>query len=239
MSSFLNEQHQVAIVEQDQRRAATVLSEIERLAKRESMTALQLCKLLSESRREKYPQKVKNMTFDDWVDQASLGIGKRQANYYAKIWDVGTEELTISEDQLEEAGITKLKLIFTLDPEQFEPEIRDLVERAPDMTVDHIKEEVKALKAPGEEDFSWINAPILREDKDIYYDKAIMLVRMRAGQTLDVKSNSGKDLSEGAAIAHLAQAFLQDPNNEAEKMGEGGTFTDSVEIGDMPDESEA
>jgi hypothetical protein len=223
-----------AIIEQVQSRDSFVREQIEALTKVVSLSSLDLAELLSEAKRELYHIRWGFPNFDDYVVQAQLGIGKRQAAYLINIYN-GAETLGIPREALEAAGISKLKLIFTLDMEQYGELIRDLVQRAPGMTVEQVSDEVKQLKEAGEDNFSWINAPVLREDKDGTYAEAISFTRTREGQTIDVKSQQGKDLSEGACIVVWAQNYMQDPNNEMSELGEMGDFEDAIELDEPHD----
>lgn len=194
----------IAEVQMDTRRANEVLSKIERKVEIESIAWLELAELLSEARREDYPRQVRNMSFDQFVEQANLGIGKRQAYYLMNIWDAA-DKLTIPREQLEAAKKAKLKLIFTLDAEKFSPEIQGLVKEAPELTVEEVAERVKALKSPDEDEFTWLNVKVKREDRD----QEILPAMELAKQTV------GEEMGDGEAITHICEAFRQDPNNQA------------------------
>jgi hypothetical protein len=210
-----------AIIEVDTRRANDVRKAIESKAHNVSKDSLDLAELLSESRRENYHRVWKFTSFDSYIEQAQLGIGKRQAYYLVNIWD-GADTLTIPREELEAAGISKLKIIFTLDIEKFQLEIRELVKQAPDLTVEEVQARVKALKAPDEEGYVWRNFKLRKEDAEQEVDGAMELAKQVVGE----------EMGESECLVHICENFRQDPNNtatgSAEPMAIGEYIEDEV-----------
>ncbi len=85
------------------------------------------------------------LRFGDWVESLGADISARQAGYYVNI---GSKALRLNIDRptLKKVKISKLKEIFSLDPDKFSSEMTALIAEAENLTLDQVKAKVAALK---------------------------------------------------------------------------------------------
>lgn len=163
-------------------------------------------------------------TFQEYVASTKLRTSKAQ--YLRKIASV-MEQVGIPREEYEPVGITKLRAITSLKPENFwtNPEtgeeiqlaifISELVEKAPDMSLKEIEEFVKTLKGlVDENEMVSRHFRVSRLVADNSIDPAIELAKKQIGSTHKDEEGISQDASDGACWEVIAVSFLLDPANE-------------------------
>jgi len=150
--------------------------------------------------------------FTEWIEQSELEIGVRNGYYYISIAKK-TRELGLTEKDLSEIPISKLKEILSLAPSEHEKTIRALIEEADSLSVEEVKEKVRGVKQKhGEEVYCHLNFKLTEEVKEIV-EEAMELARKLNGSTVDTTTGEVVDISNSRCLEFIAASFLQDPNN--------------------------
>ncbi len=216
-----------AIVRRDTRRSQEVKKKLEAYQDTLTTDKFDIAELLSEANRNDYAADWGYENFEEYLTETKFDVSPREAYYLIKIVDTA-RELGIERKKLVAAGVSKLKVIVSKAQGE---EVIKLINDAPKVTLVDLKKRFEK-NAGDDPDFTWLNVPMKREDKTEYYDEAIRLCRAITGDTINVNTGQPKDLSEGAALAHICQSYLQDANNQAELLGEEGDYTDEVAGGE-------
>jgi len=179
-----------------------------------------LCDLLLEVQEKDYARNW-GYDFGAWVEeQSGLDMSARQAYYLANIAKKA-RTLGLSRGDLKGTKISKLKEIFTLNPEQHGEQMKQLVAGAiQGDSLETIKNKVQEVRAQdGMEPFTYLNLRIPRSVKDETVDPAFELVRRMYGNTRDAETGELMDINDAKCIELICVAYLQDPNNYPENQG--------------------
>jgi hypothetical protein len=170
-----------------------------------------ICDLLLEAKDNNYHTHWGYVRFGDWIEEASgLRISARTAYYYITI-ATKVKELGLSREQISAVGISKLKEIFTLEPEEHANHMKELVEAAPDSSLDDVSEAV--AKVRGKEPAKYMTLKLDPEVKETVKE-AFELARRVHGST--VRHGEVVDITDSRCMELICASFLQDPNNYAE-----------------------
>jgi len=170
-----------------------------------------ICELLAEAQQHDYHHVWGFERFQDWIETASgLDMSGRQAFYMIQIAN-RAKQLGLTRDQLKLIKISKLKQIFSLDPDQFAAEIKALIEEAPGLSLDEVTNRVRALKGQSEQIFMTIK--VERSIKDTI-DRALELAKRNYGSVM--LGHDATDISTSQCMELLCVSYVQDPNNSPE-----------------------
>lgn len=163
-------------------------------------------------------------TFQEYIASTKLRTSKAQ--YLRKIAAV-MEQVEIPRDMYEPVGITKLRAITSLKPSESwtNPDtgeeiklsvfIKELVEKAPDMSLAEIEEFVKTLKGlVDENEMVSKHFRVSRLVAEAAIDPALELARKQIGSTHKDEEGVSQDASDGACWEVISVSFLLDPANE-------------------------
>ena len=233
-----------ALIETDGRRADAVRKRLEQLVTASTLTDFEQADLLAEAKTNGYWQQWKFPSWDDYIKSTGCDLSKREIAYRIQI-SLGAKLLEVNKTELAAAKMSKLKLIFSLDPtkevadeatlevESMGNIMKQLVSDAPHKSLKEIAEIVKRLKGETEDEegeLTWLNLPVRRDAKQVVIG-AIELAQKLAGTTIDVLTKEEKDLSTAAALELIAGDYLADPNNQFDEgtAGDFEDFSDSVD----------
>lgn len=175
-----------------------------------------LCELLLEAKEGEYHLIYGFERFGDWVEQGSdLDLSARSAYYYINIGEKA-RELGLTREMLKQAKISKLKEIFTLEPEENGDDMKRLVESASSSSLEEIKKEVaKAKEKSGVPTAAYMTLKLDPMVKDTV-EEAIELARRNYGDTID-EYGEVKDASVSKCVELICVSYLQDPNNHQQE----------------------
>lgn len=206
----MNENTPAIYGEQVAGRAATVRKVLSALASNVTEATFDIAELLAEAKSTGYFRAWGYETLAEYA-QKELHIRQRKSQYLVRIVQV-CKHLGVDRQHYEPVGVTKLREITRLNPEDFfynpttstnEP-MRDhmvqLLADAPDMTADAVEERVKELLGQtGEDEMVWMPAyPVKRAVRD----KIILVAQELARRLL---GSAGKD-EEGMALEYSTGA---------------------------------
>ena len=229
-----------AIIQRNTTEGEHILARLEQIARQQQMSTFDIAELLYEVKRNDLWALKKFESLEEFCKASSLDLKIREVHYLIAV-HAKSKLLEISKDDLVKAKISKLKVIFQLDPavqvedpatgdtESMADIIRRLVKEAPFKTLVEIKEIVRRLmndlaETPADE-LTWLNLPCRRDAKEVV-TRALDMARALSGSTVDMHTHSPKDLSDAIALERICADFLADPNNQAEEFGEEGSFED-------------
>ena len=209
------------IGEQIAGRTATVRKILSSLATNITAATFDVAELLYEAKINLY---YRAWGFESLYDYAwrELGIKQRKAHYLVRIVQV-CRAMNIPRKDYELVGVTKLKEITRLEPEDywFNPEtktnepvsdhILNLFSNAFDMTAEQIEEEVKKLKGEvGDESMVWMPAfPVKKSVRDRVILPAMELCRKMLGSAgRDKETGTALEYSNGAVFEIICADFL-------------------------------
>jgi hypothetical protein len=216
--------------EREAGRSQKVREALELLSKNVATSRLDQGELLAEVKSNHYYVGYGFESFAQFVAE-SLDMKERQALYLISI-ATKAKDLKIDRSSLEPIGISKLKEIFSLEPDSFffnaatnqneklDTHMKRLLELAPTVSLDAIRAEVKRLKGiQGDDEYTWLNIHIKRADKE-EVEKAFELFRRNNGDLAKDKDGDPIELSDGYVLRGIAVDYLSDPNNHSELMEE-------------------
>jgi hypothetical protein len=126
------------------KRSTIVLSQIKEVASGIRKSYIQLGQLLSEAAKNNYHLAWGYSNFREWLDDSGLDISERQAYYLINIVEKAAV-LNIKPAKLEPYKISKLKYIFSLDPNKHKTKIKSLLKSANDLNIDAVKTAVNTI----------------------------------------------------------------------------------------------
>jgi hypothetical protein len=197
-------------------RSATVKKQIDALAGRMADTTWELAELLEEVHDNNFWQGYGFDDFDSYVDSddSKFDMSSRQARYLIKI-NKGAKAIGIPVEALKAVKITKLKEIFTLDPNKFATEMHELVDVAKTESLEEIKERVRLIKGlDGQPEVTWRNFLVTREAAEII-DQAIERIKREFGDTMN-EGGEASDISDGRALELMCGEKLSEPSSDYE-----------------------
>ena len=200
--------------EQQAGRAASVRKILSVLASNVHEATFDIAELLAEAKSTGYFRSWGYETLADYA-QKELHIRQRKSQYLVRVVQV-CRHLGIERKHYEPVGITKLREITRLNPEDFyfnpktstnekmADHIVQLLADAPDLTADQVEERVKELLGQtGEDEMVWMPAyPVKRAVRD----KIILVAQELARRLL---GSAGRD-SEGHGIWSIAQVAVME-----------------------------
>ena len=193
-------------------RAAEVQKQMVAVTDRLGRGYLTLCDLLLEAHAGAYHTVFGHGQFGDWVESnRDLDMSARTAYYMINIGKK-IKALGLTADQIQKIKISSLKAIFELDPLENGADMRSVLAAAPDLTLDEVKDKVRALKvAAGKPDYVKMGPykvePLVKET----IDESFELARRIHGST--VKDGEVVDISDSKCLELVCVEFLNDPNH--------------------------
>lgn len=171
-----------------------------------------LCDLLLEAQENDYHAVWGYIRFGDWVEQGSdLDLSARSAYYFINIAKKA-RTLGMTREQLKQAKVSKLKEIFSLDPEENSREMKALVAACADKTLEEIKEKVRKIKVKdGKEDMVNITIKVSTSVKETI-DRAFELARKNYGDVLI--NGEPHDATPSQCMELISVSYVNDPNNQ-------------------------
>lgn len=229
-----------AIAGEAAKRASEVKQELEHLNSLVLDSTFDIAELLAEVKGGSYYGSWGYETFNDYVEQ-ELDMKVRKAQYLVRIVNI-SKMLGISRTVYEEVKITKLREIFSLEPQDFflnpntnkeEPlsdHIKRLVGVANDMSLKEIVEEIKRLKGlVGDDELVYETICVKRIVRDSVIRPARELARQKLGSQGKDAEGDVIEYSDGACEEVIHADFLSDPNNTLEGLDMHGNCPDDCQ----------
>jgi hypothetical protein len=192
-------------------RAHEVREQINQLKSNMLENMLDLGELLAESRDNDYPAHWGFSTFEDWLLNSDLEMGKRTAYYLMKIVDT-SRALGIPREELKKSKISKLKEIFVLDAKTHAAEIKQLVADSSTQSLDEVRERVGTIREKhGHEPLTWRNFRVTASQAEII-DQAVERARNEYGHTIDGDTGELLDISDSKALEIICADFIANPD---------------------------
>lgn len=207
-------------------RSARVRKDINKLITGVSVSTFDLADLLHEAKSKQY--------YSEWGFESFSKFAKSLEIKYTKCYYlVAISELMqmadIKRADYEPIGLAKLRSISRLQKVisgeynniPMVMVVRDLAQRAKDMTPEDVTLEVeKILGLTEDESMVWLNIKIKKSARDNVIIPALNLAKKHMPQTQDEEGNY-VDSSDGAALEMMSANFLSDPNfNNEESTNE-------------------
>lgn len=166
-------------------------------------------------------------TFQDYYK--TLKLKPRKIQYLTRMAEV-MDLVGIKREVYEPLGIARMREITSLDPSatwtnpvtKVETPMKEFivgfVEAGDAVPMEQLRENVKTLKGfVGENDIVWVNFPMVRSAFNNTWEPAVELAKAKIGSVTKDDEGISQDASVGAAAETMAVAYLNDPENEAEK----------------------
>lgn len=199
-------------------RATAVRAEIDKLKTNLSNGRWELAALFSEARSKAFHFDWGYTDFDLYIDESNFDVGSREARYMIKINDLSLQ-LGVTRDQLNAVAMSKLKEIFSLDPVKQEDEIRTLLDEAKTMSLEKVREAVRALKGGDPEtEMTWLNLQVLRRAKEETILPALAKIKLEYGPTMGDVPGESAEISDGRALEYLCAEKNAEPDAELEEL---------------------
>lgn len=196
-------------------RAAYVSQQLAKITTDTKKNFFTVCDLMLEFFENDYHKFFGYTRFGEWVENAGLEIGSRQAYYYVTIGK-RARDLGLDKEKLLEIPISNLKEILSLDPEKYETEIRGLLEEADSLSTEEVKDKVRGLKSDkGEEVYVNYNFKVSEFIKEIL-EEAFELCRRNHGNTVDTTTGEVIDITNSKCLELICVEYLQSKDNYPE-----------------------
>jgi hypothetical protein len=211
-------------------RASSVLKQIEKLKTSLSDNRWELAELLSEAHERQYHHEWGFEDFDEYIDQSNFDVSAREARYYIRI-NNHAKLLAIPRGDLAKVAISKLKEIFTLDPQEHAADIRRLLKLAEKAELREIKDKVRKLKGLSEEEeMTFVNLYVMRSVAEGVIKPAIEEAKLEAGSAQN-PDGEYVDISDGRAVEYICTEWMQDAHRvRMQETEDGREETDTYEI---------
>jgi|SRR6185312_3383984 len=214
----------VAIMQRPAERAKAVQEQLEATRRNLASNALLMGDLLSEIKHNSYHEHYGCSSFSDWLyNSSSLDMSERTAYYLINIVDTA-KQLGIPRKQLEAVKMSKLKEIFTLNPETNGDDIKQLVAAGDAASLEETKNAVVKAKV-GDEQFEravWLNIKLLESQREVVKE-AIERAKRSCGDTIDPRTGEVAEPSDARALELIAADYLAQPDqmqHELDQMAE-------------------
>lgn len=193
-------------------RAAEVRQQINKLIYSITANTFDLAELLYEAKTKEF---YKGWGFDTFAEYAeSLSIKPAKSHYLVRIVDV-MNKVGIPREQYEPVGVTKLRMITRLNPEEVHDGvlnktiIEKLVHGAKDTTSELINDAVNKITGNvGGEAFVWMNFSLKADARDYVVKPALEAAKQQIGSVGKTDEGISKDVSDGAALEMICADFL-------------------------------
>lgn len=152
--------------------------------------------------------------------EANLDMKDRQVAYLTRIVSI-SRKMNYTRDQIENIGISKLREIFSLEPdhEWLNPEtqikepisdhIHRLISQAPSLSYEAVKAEVRKLKGlVGDNDLTWVNYQVTRLVKDNVILPGMAAFRAYMGSKQVPGPDGGTEYSDAFVLEHIMGEIL-------------------------------
>jgi hypothetical protein len=177
---------------------------------------LTLGELMSEAKANNYAEVLGFSSFKAWLDDSGLDMSERQAYYLIKIVD-NARSLGIERKQLADSKMSKLKEIFSLSPIDHADKIKDLINKAPELSLEQVRNEVESTKTnAGLEPTTWMNFRVT-ESQAIMIRSAFEMAALQYGQIVNEETNEVHEASHGTLLADvICNGYMQAALGEEE-----------------------
>jgi hypothetical protein len=173
---------------------------------------LTLGELLSEAKRDNHPQQLGYDNYGAWLEATGLDLKERQSYYLIGIVDKA-KTLDIPRQKLLASKMSKLKEIFTLNPETQGDAIRELVDKSVSLKLEEIQDAVQNKKGQeGQERFTWRNFKVSESVAETVVDPAVERCKAEYGDTIDSQTGEVRDISDGRALELICADFNARPD---------------------------
>ena len=208
-------------------RAAKVRKEINKLISETNEATFTLMDLLHESKSKGYFRKWGFSTFSEYAKSLKLKYSK---SYYLVAIKNAMNAAGIARSDYEPVGMTKLRIIAQLKPEDTYKEIPgnlaiyELTMKAGQLSAEDIQLEVDTLMGRVADDsMVWLNLRLKKAARDNVIRPALELAKKHIGSVAVDEDGQHKDASDGAALEVICGNFLADPNFAFEETNATGT----------------
>ncbi len=215
-------------VAQQNERAEQVKQELAILKKTLQISSLEMGDLLSETKSQRFYQGWGFSSFEEFVTE-SMEMKPRKAFYLITVVE-RSRQLNIAREKIENIAISKLREIFSLDPQGFflnaetgdneklDGHIVRLVDLAPELSYEAIKAEVRRLKGIAEgEEGKWLNLFYKLDTYDTVIVPGLERMRMSLGNAGVDPNGDPIEFSDSYVIEKIIGDFLSDPNYQEEQ----------------------
>lgn len=180
-------------------RAKEVFSTIKGIKTHLSDNLLTLGELLSEARGNGYAELMGYDSFGTYLEATELDMSERQAYYLIKIID-NSKALGIGRDQLKASKMSKLKEIFSLDPNAHADQIKQLVAESADSKLEEVKAAVERIRSDGQtEPTTWRNFRVTESQAQVI-NQAIDQVKEDYGDVINGSTGEIEVVSDSRAL---------------------------------------
>ncbi len=210
---------------------ASVRRDLLRLTTDINVHTFDVAELLLQVQENKLYLKWKFESFADYAEQ-ELGLKVRKAEYMARLVRV-CNVVGIQRKDYEPAGITKLRLITTLNPaekyfnqetkqhEDMAEYIVNLIAEAPELSTKEVEEEVARLKGQvGENAMVHKSYSVTFSAYENTVKPALEAMRRLLGSKGRDATGIAVDYPDGACFEYICREFLNDPRNFLEETDE-------------------
>lgn len=199
-------------------RAKTIQADLQNMGNTMSNNSIDIGLLLAEAKEHGYNVLLGYIAFDDWLAKGSgIELSTREAYYLINVV-TRAAFMGIPKERLYEIKISKLKSIFTLDPNEHEQEIRDLLDSAESSSLTEIEEKVKSHKAldPHQEPMVYMTIKFPESAKYTIEDAFELCKKLHGG--IEVQGEQ-VDPSNGRCLELICADFLSGDHTEIKEVG--------------------
>lgn len=211
--------------------SAKVRKQLEKLISAVNKSTFDIAELLSKIKHGGFYKPVAN-TFYEYV--STLDLKPRKAQYLMRIVDV-MAQVGIAREKYEPVGTAKLREITSLDPEgtwknpdtgedvPLKDFIVGFIDKAPNLTLDEVKQHVRTLKGfVGDDDLVWVNVCLKRSARENTVSPAFELARKHLGSKGKDEEGNATEYSDGTVLEMICAEYINDPANNVLAEGETG-----------------
>jgi hypothetical protein len=219
---------EVMIGEQVAGEAEKLRKDVEQLIGSLNRSTFDIAEILFKIKTKGYYKGYGFNTFMEFI--SGLDIKTRKIQYLVRIVDI-LDQLNIPREEYEPIGIAKLREITSVDlidsegdPALFEDEdggthivsdlIRGLLIKAPEMSLEEIKDYVRILKGfSGDNATTWLNICVNKQALEQTIQPALNLSKKILGTAKVDEEGIAQDYSDGKALEMICVDYLLDPAN--------------------------
>lgn len=194
-------------------RIAEVVEQLKKVSSTVEDGFFDMCDLLQEAHDHEYHLHLGFVRFTDWVEAESsqLDISARQATYCVNIANKAMR-LNVDRPTMKRVKVSKLKEIFSLDPDEHSSAMQELLASAETMTLDEVKAKVRLLKMEaGHEEMVFMTLKFPASAKPII-EGAFEQCKSKLGDY------DGKEPSNGRALELICQEWTESVDQEDEQQ---------------------
>lgn len=212
-------------------RASTVRKDLQRLTANIQQDVFTQADLFYEAQLNAYYLRWGYESLGEYA-MKELGVKERRAQYLSRIVKV-CRAVGMERKNYEPAGISKLREITTLNPEDFffdkdknqnfplDELIVDLILAADEMTFQEVKDKVDLLKGQTGENKQVVRSyGVTQSTWDNVIKPAMELARRKLGSAGRDEAGTATEYSDGACMEVICVSYAQDPHNYVEESDE-------------------